>query len=66
MSDNCEPGIAEVRAARMEISGRYGHDILRLLADHQQQLARYGDRPILPVPAPARPKKTGPRKPALV
>jgi hypothetical protein len=34
MKKHADPGIDEVRAARMEISERYGHNINRMLADH--------------------------------
>jgi len=44
MKKRAEPGIDEVRAARMEISERYGHDIDRMLADHMKQQERYADR----------------------
>ena len=48
MKKNADPGIDEVRAARMEISARYGHNIDRMLADHMKQQARYADRLITP------------------
>ena len=44
MKKNAEPGIDEVRAARMEISERYGHNVDRMLADHIQQQEQYADR----------------------
>jgi hypothetical protein len=44
MKKHADPGIDEVRAARMEISKRYGHDIDRMLADHMKQQERYADR----------------------
>jgi hypothetical protein len=44
MKKKAEPGIDEVRAARMEISERYGHDIDRMLADHIKQQELYADR----------------------
>ena len=44
MKKDANPGVDEVRAARMEISARYGHDIDRMLADHVKQQARYADR----------------------
>ena len=48
MKKNTDPGIDEVRAARMEISARYGHNIDRMLADHMKQQARYAARLITP------------------
>ena len=48
MKKTADPGIDEVRAARMEISARYGHDIDRMLADHMKQQQRYADRLITP------------------
>ena len=44
MNKDADPGIDEVRAARMEVSGRYGHSIDRMLADHIQKQAHYADR----------------------
>jgi hypothetical protein len=44
MKKHADPGIDEVRAARMEISERYGHSIDRMLADHMKQQERYADR----------------------
>ncbi len=44
MRKHADPGIDEVRAARMEISERYGHNIDRMLADHLKQQKRYADR----------------------
>jgi hypothetical protein len=34
----------EVRAARMEISERYGHNVDRMLADHMKQQEQYAGR----------------------
>ena len=48
MKKKADPGIDEVRAARMEISARYGHDIDRMLADHMKQQQRYADRLVMP------------------
>jgi hypothetical protein len=48
MKKNADPGIDEVRAARMEVSSRYGHNIDRMLADHIKQQQRYADRLITP------------------
>jgi hypothetical protein len=62
MKKHADPGIDEVRAARMEISARYGHDIDRMLADHMKQQERFADRLIRL--APAR-KPTARRKLAL-
>jgi hypothetical protein len=47
MKKNANPGIDEVRAARMEVSARYGHDIDRMLADHMTQQAQYADRLVI-------------------
>ncbi len=58
MKKNADPGIDEVRAARMEISERYGHDIDRMLADHMKNQERYADRLVLLKPAPARRKSS--------
>ena len=58
MKKTAEPGIDEVRAARMEISARYSHDIDRMIADHLKQQQRYADRLVIPGPMPGR------RKPA--
>ena len=44
MKKNADPGIDEVRAARMEISERYGHNVDRMLADHIKQQEQYADR----------------------
>ena len=51
MKKHADPGIDEVRAARMEISARYGHNIDRMLADHMKQQERYADRLIRLAPA---------------
>jgi len=51
MKKHADPGIDEVRAARMEISARYGHDIDRMLADHMKQQERFADRLIRLAPA---------------
>ena len=48
MKKNADPGIDEVRAARMEISARYGHNIDRMLADHMKQQQGYADRLVMP------------------
>jgi hypothetical protein len=44
MKKQADPGIDEVRAARMEISERYSHNIDRMLADHIKQQEHYADR----------------------
>jgi hypothetical protein len=44
MKKQADAGIDEVRAARMEISERYGHNIGRMLADHIKQQEQYADR----------------------
>jgi len=44
MKKQTDPGIDEVRAARMEISERYGHNVDRMLADHVKQQLHYADR----------------------
>jgi hypothetical protein len=51
MKKHADPGIDEVRAARMEISARYGHDIDRMLADNMKQQERFADRLIRLAPA---------------
>jgi len=51
MKKQAEPGIDEVRAARMEISERYGHNIDRMLADHIKQQEQYADRLVTLKPA---------------
>ena len=51
MKKHADPGIDEVRAARMEISERYGHNIDRMLADHMKQQERYAVRLIRLAPA---------------
>ena len=44
MKKHADPGIDEVRAARMEISERYGHSIDRMLADHMKYQEHYASR----------------------
>jgi hypothetical protein len=44
MKKHADPGVDEVRAARMEISERYGHNIDRMLADHIKLQEQYADR----------------------
>ena len=44
MKKHADPGIDEVRAARMEISERYGHNTDRMLADHIKQQEHYANR----------------------
>jgi len=44
MKKYADPGVDEVRAARMEISERYGHNVDRMLADHMKQQEQYADR----------------------
>ena len=44
MKKHANPGIDEVRAARMEISARYGHDVDKMLADHMRLQEGYADR----------------------
>ena len=58
MEKNADPGIDEVRAARMEVSARYGHDIDRMLADHMKQQQRYADRLVMPGQTPSRRKSS--------
>ena len=58
MKRHAEPGIDEVRAARMEISERYGHDVDRMLADHMNQQERYADRLVALKPVPGRRKSS--------
>jgi len=44
MKKETDLGMDEVRAARMEISERYGHNVDRMLADHMKQQEQYADR----------------------
>ena len=64
MKKNADPGIDEVRAARMEVSARYGHNIDRMLADHMKQQQRYADRLVMPGKLQGRRKPS--RRAALV
>ena len=56
MKKQTDPGIDEVRAARMEISERYGHNIDLMLADHMKLQEQYADRLITLEPARGRRK----------
>jgi hypothetical protein len=56
MKKHADPGIDEVRAARMEISERYGHNIDRMLADHMKQQEQYADRLVALKPVQGRRK----------
>jgi hypothetical protein len=58
MKKHADPGIDEVRAARMEISERYGHNIDRMLADHMKQQERYADRLVTLEQMPGRRKSS--------
>jgi hypothetical protein len=58
MKKHADPGIDEVRAARMEISERYGHSIDRMLADHMEQQERYADRLVTLKPTQGRRKSS--------
>lgn len=58
MKKDADPGIDEVRAARMEISERYGHSIDRMLADHIQQQEHYADRLVTLKPMQGRRKSS--------
>jgi hypothetical protein len=54
MKKHCDPGIDEVRAARDEISARYGHDADKMIADHMKQQQRFADRLVWPPTAKRR------------
>ena len=58
MKKHADPGIDEVRAARMEISERYGHNIDRMLADHIKLQERYADRLVTLEKRPGRRKSS--------
>jgi hypothetical protein len=58
MKKHADPGVDEVRAARMEISERYGHSIDRMVADHMKQQEHYADRLVTPKPTPSRRKSS--------
>jgi len=58
MKKHANPGVDEVRAARMEISERYGHNIDRMLADHMKQQEHYADRLVMLEPMPGRRKSS--------
>ena len=58
MKKHAEPGIDEVRAARMEISERYGHNIDRMLADHIKRQEHYASRLITLKPMQGRRKSS--------
>ena len=68
MKQPANHGVDEVRAARMEVSERYGHDIDRMLADHLKQQERYADRLVMPGPTPVRrkPSRRAAKKPAAL
>ena len=68
MKQPANPGVDEVRAARMEISKRYGYDMGRMLADHLKQQERYADRLVMPGPTPVRrkPSRRAAKKTAAV
>jgi len=54
MKKHADPGMDEVRAARMEVSERYGHNIDRMLADHVKQQENYANRLVTLKPAHGR------------
>jgi hypothetical protein len=58
MKKHADPGIDEVRAARMEISERYGHNIDRMLADHIKQQEHYAERLVTLKPTQVRRKSS--------
>jgi hypothetical protein len=58
MKKHTDPGIDEVRAARMEVSERYGHNIDRMLADHMKYQEHYADRLVTLKPTKARRKSS--------
>ena len=45
---NSDPVIDEVRSVRRKISASYGHDVVKMLADHMKQQQRYADSLITP------------------
>ncbi|MGD0411584.1 MAG: hypothetical protein ABSC18_07745 [Verrucomicrobiota bacterium] len=59
MKKHADRGIDEVRAARMEVSERYGHDIDRMLADHIKQQEHYANRLVTLTPGQGRRKSSG-------
>jgi hypothetical protein len=58
MKKQADPGIDEVRAARMEISERYGHNVDLMLADHRKHQQRYADRLVTLKPTQGRRKSS--------
>jgi hypothetical protein len=60
MKKHADPGIDEVRAARMEISERYGHNVDRMLADHMKQQEHYAGRLVALKPVQGRRKSSRP------
>jgi hypothetical protein len=58
MKKHADHGIDEVRAARMEISERYGHNVDRMLADHMKQQEQYTDRLVTLKPTQGRRKSS--------
>jgi hypothetical protein len=48
MKKTADSGIDDVRAARMEIFARYGHNIDRMIADHIKQEAKFVGRLVMP------------------
>ena len=66
MKKHADPGIDEVRAARMEVSARYGHNIDRMLADHMKHQQRYADRLVTPEPARRKPAPRTAKKAAAL
>jgi hypothetical protein len=58
MKKHADPGVDEVRAARMEISERYGHNIDRMLVDHIKLQEQYADRLVTLKPMQGRRKST--------
>jgi hypothetical protein len=43
----------EVHAARMEVSARCGHNILKMLADHREIQKQFADRIVTTEPSPS-------------
>ena len=68
MKKTADPGVDEVRAARMEVSERYGHNINQMLADHMKQQEGYADRLVMPGTTPVRrkPSRRAAKKPAAL
>jgi hypothetical protein len=58
MKKHADPGIDEVRAARMEVTTRYGHNVDCMIADHIKQQSKHAGRLVKIKTAPKRRKST--------